>query len=219
MNDRSRLVLVRHGRTAWNLEGRAQGHTDVPLDSEGHRQAADMAPFIAAMSPVALWSSDLQRARETTSYVAAATGLEAVYDARLREFDVGERSGLTEAEFAARFPQEHAAWVGGHITGGVRGAETQEQVTERVAPLLAKLLAETPAGECTVVVGHGAALRVALVDVVGLPSHAARRMRALENCGWAVLESDPGGPRLASYNETAHSPTHEPDFASDAPSR
>ena len=72
----TRLVLVRHGQTAWNLEGRAQGHTDVGLDETGRAQARAMAPYVAAMAPTALWSSDLARARETADRLAEATGLD-----------------------------------------------------------------------------------------------------------------------------------------------
>jgi len=94
----TRLVLVRHGQTAWNLEGRAQGHSDVPLDDVGLAQAAAAAPYVAALRPSALWSSDLARARQTASFVEAATGLAATPDPRLREYDVGIRSGLTLPE-------------------------------------------------------------------------------------------------------------------------
>ena len=88
-----RLVLVRHGQTEWNLLGRAQGHADISLDAIGHAQAAAAAPYLAALAPVRLWSSDLARARETAAYVAEAAGLPVETDPRLREYDVGVRSG------------------------------------------------------------------------------------------------------------------------------
>lgn len=215
----TRLVLVRHGQTAWNLEGRAQGHTDVGLDRTGRAQAVALAPFVAAMSPTALWSSDLARAQETAAVLAPATGLEVRPDRRLREFDAGERAGLTTAEFAERFPDAHAAWRDGHITGGVRGAETVAQVTGRMVPALQEIWDATPAGETSVVVGHGAALRVSLLALLGWPETLLSSLRGLDNCGWAVLEAHPHGHgmRLASYNETAHPALHGPDFASDAP--
>ena len=101
-----RLVLLRHGRTALELIGRAQGHTDVTLDDTGREQAAAAAQYLAGYGAVALWSSDLARAGvRTATYVEKATGLAAVTDPRLREFDVGERAGLTVAEFAEKFPE------------------------------------------------------------------------------------------------------------------
>ena len=76
----------------------------MPLDEVGRAQAAAVAPELAALRPVALWTSDLARARETAAYVEAATGLTAVVDARLREYDLGERTGMTMPEYAASPP-------------------------------------------------------------------------------------------------------------------
>ncbi|RZI79205.1 MAG: histidine phosphatase family protein, partial [Microbacterium sp.] len=180
----TRLVLVRHGRTAWNLEGRAQGHTDVGLDDVGRAQAAAVAPVLAGLRPSVLWSSDLARARETAAEVAAATGLTARYDARLREFDVGERAGLTVAEFAERFPESYESWRSGHITGLVPGAETPQQVVDRVVPALTEIWSAIRPGETTVVISHGACLKVALVAFLGWPPELGRSLRGLENCGW-----------------------------------
>jgi broad specificity phosphatase PhoE len=215
----TRLVLVRHGRTAWNLEGRAQGHTDVGLDETGREQARSMAAVVAAMNPDTLWSSDLARARETAAFVAGEAGLDARFDARLREFDVGERAGLTTPEFAEQYPEAYESWRSGHITGGVPGAETPEQVIERMVPALREIWEATEPDETTVVISHGACLKVALVAFLGWPEEVGSTLRGLDNCGWAVVEDDAagGGIRLSSYNETAHPATHGPDFASEAP--
>ena len=215
----TRLVLVRHGQTAWNLEGRAQGHTDVGLDDVGLAQAVALAPYIAEMQPTALWSSDLTRARQTAETLAAATGLEVRLDPRLREFDAGERSGLTTSEFAEKFPDAYASWRDGHITGHVPGAETTAQVTARMVPALREIWDGTPPGETSVIVAHGACTKVALLAFMGWPEVLMESLRGLDNCGWAVVEEDAHGRgiRLASYNETPHPPVHGPDFASDAP--
>lgn len=216
-----RLVLVRHGQTAWNLEGRAQGHTDVSIDAVGHGQAAAMAPYVAAMQPIALWSSDLARARETAAYLEAATGLTARLDDRLREFSVGERAGLTVPEFAKKFPGEYAAWRAGHVTGHVPGAEAIEQVVERMVPALREALAATGDGECSVVVAHGACLKVSLLALLDWPQSVGAALRGMDNCGWSVLDEAGDGRRLrlSSYNETAHPATHGPDFVPDGPVR
>jgi broad specificity phosphatase PhoE len=212
----SRLVLVRHGRTAWNLDGRAQGHTDVGLDEVGRAQALAVAPALARLAPTALWSSDLARARETAAAIAEATGLPVRTDPRLREFDVGERAGLTVPEFAERYPEAYASWKAGHITGSVPGAETSQQVIDRVVPALQEIWAATGRGETTVVVAHGACLKVSLLAFLGWPAEVADSIRGLDNCGWAVLEADPHGRsvRLSSYNETVEPTSTDPQFAS-----
>ena len=79
------LVLLRHGRTAWNHSGRLQGQRDVGLDDVGHDQARRTAPAIAALAPTLIWSSDLERTRQTVAPIAEACGVTTVFDARLRE--------------------------------------------------------------------------------------------------------------------------------------
>jgi probable phosphoglycerate mutase len=214
----TRLVLVRHGQTAWNLEGRAQGHTDIGLDDTGRAQAAALAPAIAEMAPATLWSSDLVRARQTADQLAAATGLDVRLDARLREFDAGDRAGLTLAEFAEKFPDAYDSWRDGHITGHLPGAETTAEVVARMVPALREIW-DAGVGSTTVVVAHGACLKVSLLAFLGWPETLLGSLRGLDNCGWTVLEDDPAGRgiRLASYNETVHPAVHGPDFASDAP--
>ena len=210
------LILLRHGRTAWNAEGRAQGHTDVSLDEVGRAQATSAAPVLAALSPVFVISSDLARAAETADVVARACGLPVARDPRLREYDVGERAGLTIPEFAVTFPDAHASWLaaGGSFENAdsVAGAESTSQVLARMLPALRAALSSLAAGETGVVVGHGAALRVALLALLGWDESASSPLRGLDNCGWATLDdSAPGGGlRLAAYNRIA------PDFTSAA---
>jgi probable phosphoglycerate mutase len=197
-----RLVLVRHGRTAWNAEGRAQGHADVSLDDTGREQAEVMAPVVAAYDPVLLVSSDLARARETAAFLEKATGLTASEDARLREYELGERTGLTREQFADQFEGE-AAWdVHGHAE--VPGAETGEQVAQRIVPATLEVLELLRPGETAVLVLHGAALRVAITGLLGWPLGTADGLAAPDNCAWAVLEDGfHGRLRLSGYNLSA----------------
>ncbi len=88
---------------------KAQGHANVSLDEVGLAQAARAAPFLATYEPAFVWSSDLARARETAEEIVALTGRGLVLDKRLREYDVGERQGMTRAEFRAAFPEASRA--------------------------------------------------------------------------------------------------------------
>ncbi len=200
-----RLVLVRHGRTAWNAERRFQGHADVELDEVGHAEAAAVAPHVASFAPTLLWSSDLARARQTAAYVEKETGLVARLDARLREFDVGERTGLAFDEAAIRFPAQHAELLAGRL-GPVPGAETPEDVLARMMPAYDELLAALALGETGVVVTHGGCLRLAAASLLGWPPTVGDTLRGLDNGAIAVLEESPTGFRLRSWNVP-------PDFA------
>ncbi|MGD9959605.1 histidine phosphatase family protein [Nocardioides sp.] len=212
-----RLVLLRHGQTAWNAAGRAQGHTDVPLDERGHQQAKAAAAALSAYSPRLLWSSDLLRARETAAHVADETGLTAVLDARLREYAVGDnRMGLTLEEYAEQFPEEHA-----HLEAGdthlIPGRESDAETQARMLGVLADVIDLIEDGTTGVVVTHGAALRLGLAAYLGWPRSVAATIGVLDNCSWVELvESAPRhnpGPRrwrLAAYNVRPA----DPDFAS-----
>jgi len=92
------LLLVRHGETDWNADGRLQGHTDRPLSEFGRRQARQLAEELADEELDAIYASDLSRARETAQVVGARLGLAAVLDPDLREKDWGTWEGLTAVE-------------------------------------------------------------------------------------------------------------------------
>ena len=98
------LLLARHGETDWNRARRWQGHADRPLTARGRTQAADLAARLAHIALEAVYSSDLQRARETAEPVATTHGLELVQLPELREVNVGSWQGLTRDEAEIRFP-------------------------------------------------------------------------------------------------------------------
>jgi glucosyl-3-phosphoglycerate phosphatase len=213
------LVLVRHGETDWNAEERAQGHADVPLNAVGQAQAETVARVLADLEPARLWSSDLSRAMPTAEHVAAATGLTIEPDPRLREYDVGLRSGLTRADFAAKFPREYAAWLANDSSYLVPGEESSAQVHARVVPALRECLAALSWGETGIVVLHGACLKVGVMGLLDWPWELAASLQGPENCGYCVLSEhgDRGRVRLTSYNEKAVGARHGPDFATDGP--
>jgi probable phosphoglycerate mutase len=206
-----RLLLLRHGRTAWNDTGRAQGHHDVALDEVGHGQGATVAPVLAALGPAALWTSDLTRARQTCSYLERATGLTATVDRRLREYDVGARQGMTAQEFARSFPEAYAAWRAGEDMPCVPGAERATDVARRMLPALHEVLAVLDDGATGVVVTHGACLKVALVALLGWPLEQSADLRGVDNGHWVSLaetrtETGAGTRfRLRDYNRAPDS--------------
>ncbi len=145
-----------------------QGQLDAELDDTGRRQAAETAPVIAAMGPVALWSSDSLRARDTAAYVAKECGLDPTYDARLREYYLAERQGLTHTEYAELAPDEFAAFRRGDFDV-VPGGENAAEVSVRMREALLELLGSIGPGELAVAVSHGAAIRDAVPVLLGWP--------------------------------------------------
>ncbi len=195
------LVLLRHGRTAWNHSRRVQGQLDAELDEVGHEQAAQVAEVLVQLKPVRLWTSDLVRARATAQHLANRTGLEPSVDPRLREFNLGERQGLTHAEYEAAAPEEFALFRQGYWDS-TPGAESSAAVRERMLGALDEAFAELGDDEVGVVVSHGAALRLAIGALVNWPTDAFVTLGPLNNCGWAVIHQDPDTltRRLAAYN-------------------
>jgi glucosyl-3-phosphoglycerate phosphatase len=217
VNDGRRLVLLRHGRTTWNHTGRAQGHADVELDQVGAREAGAAAAYLSSLRPAALWSSDLARARQTCACLEQRTGLSAKYDERLRELDVGERQGLTFPEFAARWPEAHAAWLAGDEMALVPGAESSADARARMLSALREALDSLRSGETGIVVSHGGSLKIGLVALLGWPAEQARTLQGLDNCAWAtVQELRPGGRlRLIHYNKSVRPGHDAPTVLSD----
>jgi broad specificity phosphatase PhoE len=192
-----RLLLLRHGRTAWNAERRYQGQLDPPLDDVGRAQALEAAALVASMHPDILVSSDLQRARGTAERLAGLTGLPLRIDPRLRERNLGHWEGLTRDEVARRFPDEYADWLAGRdITR--RGGETRQQVADRAT----RLVDELPSAELTVLVTHGATAMCLTAALLGLPQTPSI-LAALANCHWTELRDLGSGWTLRAHNAGA----------------
>lgn len=197
-----RAILWRHGRTAWNLAQRFQGHSDVPLDEVGQEQAARAVPALAALDPQIIVSSDLMRATQTAAALAAVAGVEVHVDRDLREAHAGVWQGMTHAEITAQHGDALAKWrVDPEVRPGGHG-ETRAEVADRVVRCLTATLATVPDGATAVFVTHGGAARAAVGQLLGLPPADWQRMTVLENCAWAELDhAEKGGWRLGRYNQ------------------
>jgi probable phosphoglycerate mutase len=183
-----RLVLLRHGRTAWNAEHRFQGQADPPLDEVGRAQAWEVAAIVAAMRPDLLVSSTALRARQTADIVAEASGVPVRAEARLIERGLGHWEGLTIDEVAARYPDEYAEWAAGQDVTR-RGGETRKQVADRACAAFAEL----PEVELSVLVCHGATAMALTNALLGL-AQRTHVLAPLANCHWTELYTESRRP-------------------------
>jgi broad specificity phosphatase PhoE len=189
-----RVVLWRHGQTAWNLESRFQGRTDIPLDAKGVAQSEEAAARLAALRPTAILSSPLQRAARTAAALAEVTGLPIALDPDLIERGGGAWEGLTNSEIKARYPNEYSSWE-------APDGESSAEVAKRVGTALERAIGRMPDDGPLVVVSHGAALRLGLANLLGLPEELWDRLGGLSNCNWSVVaEMRNGGWRLVEHN-------------------
>jgi glucosyl-3-phosphoglycerate phosphatase len=196
---RRRVVVWRHGQTAWNAHRRFQGQLDIELDAVGRAQAARAATLLAGLSPSAIVSSDLRRARETAQTLADLTGLPVRTDDRFREIDVGSWQGLTFDEVLIRYPAEAVSWRDGG-EGRRGGGETLVEVGERAVAAVADALVDLVDGGTLIVVTHGAAGRAVVASMIGLPTTSWRALGSLANCCWSVMGESSSGWRLFDHN-------------------
>ena len=171
------ILLARHGESDWNRDRRWQGHADRPLTDLGREQARDLADRLANTELDAVYSSDLERARETAAIVAERHRLPVEELADLREVDVGSWSGLTRAEAEERFPDAFLRWTQGGE--GWDDGETYEQLSERVVSALSTI-AERHPGARVLVVAHGGSLRAVHATALGMDVHTYRRIQRVE---------------------------------------
>lgn len=194
------LIVLRHGRTAWNVEQRYQGRdhpADPPLDAVGRDQAGRAATALLAWSPELIVASDSRRAQQTAAPLAAATGLPPVPEPRLREQSLGRWEGLTRTEVQQQFPEEYGPWAAGQDPTRA-GGETREQVSTRAAAVVDAL----PSGVTAVLITHSATASALLARLLGLPLFP-RRLGSLGNCRWSELTEQEGGWALQAHNTAA----------------
>jgi broad specificity phosphatase PhoE len=209
-------ILVRHGESVSNLEGRVQGQEDVALSTLGQAQADAVAAWsrgeFGGDSPAIdeVWSSPLVRARDTAARIAAALNLPLKIDERLQELHAGIFQGHLWADLEERFPEAVARWRSGDVDYAIPGGESRAQLAARGHAVL-EALAARAVGRM-IVVAHGGILTAALGSLVGrahpLLAAAAERpftkLPALANCSVTRIEWP--GPMLVSFNETGHLP-------------
>ncbi|WP_306334252.1 histidine phosphatase family protein [Streptomyces sp. KL118A] len=194
-----RIILWRHGQTAWNLERRFQGSTDIELTETGVAQARRAARLLASLKPDAIVASDLKRAAATAGELSAITGLPVTHEEALRETYAGEWQGLTHDEIIARFGDQYAAWKRGEsVRRG--GGELETEVADRAAPVVLRHAEKLPEDGTLVVVSHGGTIRTTIGRLLGLEPHHWEGLGGLTNCCWSVLGRGARGWRLLEHN-------------------
>jgi phosphoserine phosphatase len=162
-----RLLLLRHGETAWNRERRYQGWKDTPLSAAGLQQAEAVARELKEHPFAAVYSSPLQRARETAAPIASAHGLEVLTDPAFKELAFGEWEGLTLDEARTRDAKLYEGWAKTPHLVSPPGAETLAQARERVLAGLDRLRAGHR-DEVVCLVAHGIPVRILILEALGL---------------------------------------------------
>jgi probable phosphoglycerate mutase len=199
----TRVILVRHGQTAWNRVERFRGRADVPLDETGLAQARATAERVARQwTPTAVYTSPLGRARKTAEVIAAPLGLPVQPDDGLLDIDYGEWQGLTTEEVRLRWPEALTAWFAAPQTTRVPAGETLKAVRSRAVRSLGRITSDHE-GQTVCVVAHHVVNRLILLEVLGLRNERFWHIRQ-DTCAINVFEAQAGDFTLVSLNDTCH---------------
>lgn len=203
----TKIVLIRHGETAWNAVRRLQGHIDIPLNAEGERQARALAQALAGEGLDLIVSSDLQRARQTAQAVAVHYDHATVHtDPALRERCYGVFEGMLYTEIAAQYPQEFALWqardIDAVMPSGERVAESFRQFYARSIGAIGRWARDYP-GKTLAIVAHGGVLECAYREAVGMQLDSPRDFQ-VKNASINRFHVNDGKLVLDSWGEVAH---------------
>jgi probable phosphoglycerate mutase len=203
----TKILLIRHGETAWNAVRRLQGHIDIPLNAEGERQAAALARALAGEGVDLIVSSDLQRARQTAQAVAVQYDHATVHtDPALRERGYGVFEGMLYTEVALQYPEDFALWqardIDAVMPAGDRVAESFRQFYARATGAIARWAVEHP-GKTIAIVAHGGVLECAYREAVGMQLDSPRDFQ-VKNASINRFHFADGKLQLDSWGEVGH---------------
>lgn len=210
----TRILAIRHGETAWNVDTRLQGHLDIPLNDEGLRQAQHLAQALGQSETIdAIYASDLSRAHITAQAIAQATGHTVSTHPGLRERHFGAFQGRTFAEIEVELP-EHAWHWRKRTPDWVPpdGGESLIALRERIVATVDELAARHP-GQQVVMVAHGGVLDILYRAATRLDLQAPRTW-ALTNTAVNRLLWTPQGLSLVGWGDTTHLDTSAKDESS-----
>lgn len=202
MNQTTRILAIRHGETAWNVDTRIQGQLDIPLNATGRWQAEQLGRAIADEGLDAVYTSDLARARETAEAVGRGAGLPLVLDTGLRERAFGVFQGLTFAEIEAQWPEAAQRWRKRDPSFGPDGGEVLTEFYQRCVDTAARIAAAHP-GQSIALVAHGGVMDCLYRAATRVDLQAPRSW-LLGNASINRLLWSPEGFSLVGWSDTQH---------------
>ena len=196
------LLIVRHGETEWNAEGRIQGHTDIGLSENGAQQARSLGQRLADRQIDVAYSSALKRTSETARLALGHRNVVLNETPRLREYHKGIFEGMTLTEIQTQFPDEYPKYLEKDLSYAPEGGETTRDVSTRMASIFQEIKAKH-LDETVLVVSHGGALRAAMVSLLGMPLEGNWSF-VFGNCGLTMVDTFADNAVLRLFNDTSH---------------
>jgi len=198
----TRICIIRHGETDWNVEKRIQGHTDIPLNETGRAQALAMAFNAAHQRFQAIYSSDLLRATETARVLAQREDHQVKLLPQLRERHFGIFQGITADEGAVFHPAAYGRYVARDLDYDFETGESLRRFADRVADGI-DWLVRHHGGQTIAAVSHSGVLDVIYRRATGRPLHTPRDFK-IPNCGLNWFHFDGQGWHLEAWGDRHH---------------
>jgi broad specificity phosphatase PhoE len=186
----TRLILVRHGETDWNIAHRYQGHSDTELNETGRTQAQLLAQKLKDEPINAIYCSDLSRAYQTAIVIADERNIPVYPTSQLRECSFGIWEGKTFKEVLAQFPEEIERIQQDPLTAVRTGGESREQMFTRVSQEIQWIVKQNP-NRTVLVVAHEGSIAAAMGYITG-EGMAARSKYRLDNASYHIVEERDG---------------------------
>ena len=196
------LLIVRHGETMWNAEGRLQGHTDIGLSDTGVEQARLLGERLASVQIDVAYSSDMKRTSETAKLALAGRDIVLNQTPRLREYNKGAYEGLTLTEIQAQFPDDYPNYLEKDLDYAPEGGETTRGVSSRMADIFGEIKAKH-LGETVLVVGHSGSLRAGMVSLLRMPLEGNWSF-VFGYCSLTMVDTFADNAVLRLFNDQSH---------------
>jgi broad specificity phosphatase PhoE len=206
MSSTTHVVIIRHGQSQGNAEGRFGGHTDTPLSPRGQRQALATARALASEKFDTIYSSDLPRAIETATPLARLTDAPLETTEALRERSVGVMEGLTFEEAAELHPEQYQALLRRDFEHVLLGGESYRQTLDRASRKLDEAIEQHKGGRIALF-AHTGTICILILHLLGALDAPELKpvWIATANCGIARFDlRDDGFVRVLVINDTRH---------------
>ena len=196
----TKIILVRHGETEWNVAEIFRGRTDIELNETGIRQAELLAEYLSKTKIDAIYSSPLRRALKTAEIIAGYHQLDVDIDSGLTDFNFGKWQGLSHQEVKNKYRELHAEWINHPEQVKMPSGESLDVIRKRAMDVVTKIIARHEG--TAVLVSHRVVNKVLICALLGLDNTHFWNIK-LDTCGVTIFTYENERFILTRHNDTS----------------
>lgn len=198
----TKIYIVRHGQTEWNIQGKIQGHANAPLTEKGLGQGELVANRLKDEVIDVIYASDLDRARITAEKISKSTGAKLIITEELREMSFGIWEGMLFTEVKEKYPEDFLKWLSKPEDLKIENGETLFTLENRMERVINDIMSKHE-GENICIVSHGTALKTLILHLLKMPLTNYKNL-AMDNVSISIVEKRDYNNVLKIYNDTNH---------------